>query len=198
MLDAGTSLLRNSPWTQLEVKAGGSLPSLEAPISSGSGRITREFSMPNRRSNRSLWLGALFLVLAFVLGSLPFFAQIPGQAALPWLNLLLGAAAVAIFIRGLLLAKRQPALYRGKAAGWTLTVLSSVLFLFSLFAYYASRHIPEAKAAPQVGQKAPDFELKDTSGQTASLAQLLASPVDSGKAGSQPKAVLLVFYRGYW
>ena len=154
--------------------------------------------MANQRVNRSLWLGALFLVLAFVLGSLPFFAQIPGQQALPWLNLLLGAVAVAFFIRGLLLATRQPALYRGKAAGWTLTVLSSILFLFSLFAYYVSRHIPEAQAAPQVGQKAPDFELKDTSGQPVSLAQLLASPVGPGKTGPKPKAVLLVFYRGYW
>jgi hypothetical protein len=153
--------------------------------------------MANQRANRSLWLGALFLVLAFVLGSLPFFAQIPGQQALPWLNLLLGAVAVAFFIKGLLLAKRQPALYRGKAAGWTLTVLSSLLFLFSLFAYYASRQIPEAKAAPQVGQKAPEFELKDTKGQSTSLAQLLASRLDPSN-GSQPKAVLLVFYRGYW
>jgi hypothetical protein len=110
----------------------------------------------------------------------------------------LGAVALAFFIRGLCFAIRQPGVYRGKVAGWTLTVLSSILFVFSLFAYYAARHIPNAKAAPQVGQKAPDFELKDTSGQPVSLAQLLASPVDPGKAGSQPKAVLLVFYRGYW
>jgi hypothetical protein len=27
---------------------------------------------------------------------------------------------------------------------------------------------------------------------------LLASPVDPGKTGPQAKAVLLVFYRGYW
>jgi 4-hydroxybenzoate polyprenyltransferase len=154
--------------------------------------------MANQRANRSLWLGTLFLVLAFVLGSIPFFAQIPGQQALPWLNLILGAVAVALFLRGLRLAIRQPELYRGKAAGWTLTVLSSILFLFSLFAYFTARQIPDAKAAPQAGQKAPDFELKDTNGQTVSLAQLLASPVDPGKTDSQPKAVLLVFYRGYW
>jgi hypothetical protein len=154
--------------------------------------------MPNQHVHRSLWLGTLFLVLAFVLGSVPFVAQVPGQQALPWLNVVLGAVALAFFIRGLCFAIRQPGVYRGKVAGWTLTVLSSILFVFSLFAYYAARHIPNAKAAPQVGQKAPDFELKDTSGQPVSLAQLLASPVDPGKAGSQPKAVLLVFYRGYW
>jgi hypothetical protein len=174
------------------------LSSFQAAISSGSGKIAREFSMPNQRANRSLWLGALFLVLAFLTGAVPFFAQIPGQQAIPWLNPLLGALAVVFFIRGLLLAIRQPGLYRGKAAAWTLTILSSVFSLFSLFAYYASRHIPEAKAAPQMGQKAPDFELKDTSGQPVSLAQLLAAPVNSGKTGPQPKAVLLVFYRGYW
>jgi hypothetical protein len=117
---------------------------------------------------------------------------------LPWLNVILGAVAVALFIRGLRLAIRRPELYRGKAGGWTLTVLSSLLFLFSLFAYYTARQIPDAKAAPQVGQKAPDFELKDTNGQTVSLAQLLASPADPVRTRSQPKAVLLVFYRGYW
>ena len=106
--------------------------------------------------------------------------------------------AVVFFIRGLRYSIRQPELYRGKGAGWTLTVLSSLLFLFSLFAYYASRHLPDANAAPQVGQKAPDFEVKDTSGQPVSLAQLLASPVGPGKTGPQAKAVLLVFYRAYW
>lgn len=154
--------------------------------------------MPNQRANRPLWLGALFLVLAFLMGAVPFFVQLPGQQAIPWLNLLLGAVAVVFFIRGLRLATRQPETYRGKAAGWTLAILSSVLFLFSLFAYYASRHIPDANAAPQVGQKAPDFELKDTTGQPVSLAELLAAPVNAGETGPQPKAVLLVFYRGYW
>ncbi len=58
-----------------------------------------------------------------------------------------------------------------------------------------------ALAAParalEVGQKAPDFTLTDTSGQAVSLAQLLANPIDAA-SGKAPKAVLLIFYRGYW
>ena len=47
---------------------------------------------------------------------------------------------------------------------------------------------------PQVGQKTPDFTLANTNGQQISLAQLLSTPVGN----AHPKAVLLVFYRGYW
>ena len=70
----------------------------------------------------------------------------------------------------------------------------------------------EATGAPQVGQKVPDFTLADTNGNKVSLGQLLgkgdspaspsnvtgqASPVGTS-TGTPPKAVLLVFYRGYW
>jgi len=49
---------------------------------------------------------------------------------------------------------------------------------------------------PIVGQKAPDFTLQDTSGHPVTLAQLLSSPVPG--SAEPPKAVLLIFYRGYW
>ena len=48
--------------------------------------------------------------------------------------------------------------------------------------------------APQVGQKAPDFTLSDTSNKPMSLAGLLTQPIN----GKSPKGVLLIFYRGYW
>lgn len=149
------------------------------------------------QANRSLWAG-VGLLLLFLLSSFLLFTAVPGKEALTWLNLVLGVLTVAFFVLGLRRAIGQPQRYRGKIAGWTLTVLSSFLLLLVIFGFYASRHIPSANAAPKVGQKAPDFELKDTSGQTVSLAQLLAGSSNSADVAAKPKAVLLVFYRGYW
>jgi hypothetical protein len=70
-----------------------------------------------------------------------------------------------------------------------------------------------------VGQKVPDFTLADSNGNKVSLGQLLgkadssisasATPASANNSTGQaipagmspatpPKAVLLVFYRGYW
>jgi peroxiredoxin len=57
-----------------------------------------------------------------------------------------------------------------------------------------AKQLPASRGAPQVGQKAPDFTLKDTSEKPVALSELLSTPVN----GSKPKGVLLVFYRGYW
>jgi peroxiredoxin len=48
-----------------------------------------------------------------------------------------------------------------------------------------------------VGQQAIDFTLTDTSGQPVSLDQLFMPAADDPQA-TTPKAVLLIFYRGYW
>jgi hypothetical protein len=157
-----------------------------------------ESSKSMRQRNWFLWTGAIVLVLAFGLGVLPFVAQFPGQGALPWLDLLVSILAVVLVILGLRVAIREPRRYRGKAMGWVFTAVSSLLLVFSCLAFYGARQIPQANAAPHIGQKAPDFELKDTSGKNISLAQLLAEPLDAAQTGSRPKAVLLVFYRGYW
>ncbi|HZE25074.1 MAG TPA: hypothetical protein VE054_13850 [Blattabacteriaceae bacterium] len=74
--------------------------------------------------------------------------------------------------------------------------------------------MPSSAAAPQVGQKVPDFTLADTSGNKVSLDQLLGKADASVSASANTatgqaipvglstatptKAVLLVFYRGYW
>ena len=148
-----------------------------------------------RERNSPLWAGVLLLVLAFALGFVPFFAQVPGQGALPWLNLLLSVLAVVLIAAGLRRVISQPERYRGKAAAWLLTVLSSLLLLFAIFGFYVARKLPSPGGAPQVGQKAPGFELKDSNGQTVSLQQLLAQPAAHA---DHSRAVLLVFYRGYW
>jgi hypothetical protein len=149
----------------------------------------------NHRVNPAMWLGAFFL-FATILSNGLFFAKIPGQRALPWLNLLLGALAVAFCVMALKRSQRERELRRGKAAGWTLSILSVLLLAFSVFGFSAARKLPSPNGAPQVGQKAPDFTLRDTKGDPVSLAQLLSSPVPG--SSEPPKAVLLIFYRGYW
>ena len=148
-----------------------------------------------RRRNGYFWAGLLVL-LAGLLSNGLFFINVPGPQIAPWLNLLLPVLAVVLFVMGLRRAMTQPAVYRGKIAGWIFTVLSVLLLTLTAFGFYSSRHIPAVSAAtPQVGQKAPDFTLSDSSNQPVSLTQLLAAP---GATGTPPKSVLLIFYRGYW
>jgi len=60
--------------------------------------------------------------------------------------------------------------------------------------YVMGTWLPASSAAPQVGQKAPDFTLSDTNNKPVTLAQLLVEPINN----KPPKGVLLIFYRGYW
>jgi drug/metabolite transporter (DMT)-like permease len=142
-------------------------------------------------------MGVLFVLLALASAVLLFFVQFPGQQSLPWVNLLLTVLAVAFVVLGLRRAITEPQRFRGKIAGWVFTVLSVLLLALNTFGFYEARHLPDGKSAPAVGQKAPDFELRDTNGQTISLAELLSRQGVPGKA-APTKAVLLVFYRGYW
>jgi hypothetical protein len=125
-------------------------------------------------------------------------------------------AALVFAVLGMLRAFRQPQVYGGKVSSSILGVLALLICGLSVFSLVHARDLPAAGGAPQVGQKAPDFTLADTSGNKVSLGQLLgkgdaSALADSGHAGSSPagaasnasgavapKAVLLVFYRGYW
>jgi hypothetical protein len=149
----------------------------------------------NHRVNSAMWLGAFFLLAAIFSNGL-FFAKVPGQQALPWINLLLGVAAVGFCIIALGRSRRAPELRHGKAAGWTLSILSVLLLAFTVFAFTAARKLPSSNDAPKVGQRAPDFNLRDTKGVPVTLAQLLSSPIPG--SSERPKSVLLIFYRGYW
>jgi uncharacterized BrkB/YihY/UPF0761 family membrane protein len=149
----------------------------------------------NHRINSALWLGA-FLLMAAILSNALFFIKVPGQQVFPWINLLLGTAAAALCITALKRSMSNPELRRGKAAGWTLSILAVLLFAFSVLSFTVARKLPSPDKAPQVGQKAPDFTLRDTRGVPVTLAQLLSSPVPGSV--EKPKSVLLIFYRGYW
>jgi len=150
-------------------------------------------AVQERRSNSAVWLGLILAVVSLLSQGL-FFLKVPGQNALPWLSLVLATVAVILVLIGVKRAFFESQLYRGKVAGSIVTVISLLVFAVTVFGFVTARKIPGTTGVPQVGQKAPDFTLADTNGQKISLADLLSTPVGN----AHPKAVLLVFYRGYW
>jgi hypothetical protein len=150
-----------------------------------------------RRLNWLLWVGFLLSVLAFF-SFFFLFSKFPVTRDFPWANLLLFAVAAALLILGLRRAFTQPSLYRGKIFGPILAALSVAVFVFFSYAVFvAARQLPSAKASPQVGDQAPEFTLLDTNAKPVTLSELLSAPLP-GSSASNPKGVLLVFYRGYW
>jgi hypothetical protein len=167
-----------------------------------------------RQRNWAPWL-ALLLALAALLSNAGFFMGLPGQRAIAWLSVVLAIAALVCAAVGIMRAFRQPQVYRGKVSSSILGVVSLLICGLVAVASITSRALPVATGAPQVGQKVPDFTLADTNGNKVSLNQLLgkaeasalphsatagsiASGANSNIAATPPKAVLLVFYRGYW
>src|SRR5260370_26218568 len=150
--------------------------------------------MKLQRLNWPIWAGFLLSITA--LFTYPFvFVRWPVTRDFPWANLVLfGIALVLLFVgvrRAFVPERRRLSKIVAPIIA-TLSVLVLGLFLFSFF--IASRWLPASHGAPQVGQKAPDFNLADTSGQSVSLAELRTSPME----GKAPRGVLLIFYRGYW
>jgi hypothetical protein len=156
-----------------------------------------------RQRNWAPWI-ALLLALAAMLSNAGFFLGLPGQRAIPWLSAALAIAALVCAAVGIMRAFRHSELYGGKVSSSILGVLSLLICGLVAVASISSRAMPAATNAPQVGQKVPDFTLADTNGNKFSLDLLLdkpnaavVEPPDVGP-GTPTKAVLLVFYRGYW
>jgi hypothetical protein len=140
-----------------------------------------------RKWNWPIWAG--FLVAVGGLVSYTFFARFPITRDFPWANLLLFGIGGALLIVGLFHAFGRPQLYRGKIFGSIFTAIA--LFLFAFFSYeifYVLHQVPLSSQAPRVGEKAPEFTLVDPNGKPVALADLL----------SGSKAVVLIFYRGFW
>jgi hypothetical protein len=146
-----------------------------------------------RRSNLAPWWGLLFALGAIGCNVVLFLGS-TAQAAMPVLSLVFAIVATIFLAIGLKRAFGRPQIYRGKVLTVVLTVVALFPVALTAFAFVAARKLPNTTAAPQVGQKVPDFSLADTSGKLVSLDHLL-----SASSGTQaPKAVLLIFYRGYW
>jgi hypothetical protein len=140
-----------------------------------------------RKWNWPLWVG--FVVAVGGLFSYEYFVRFPITRDFPWANLLLFGIGTVLLIFGVFRAFGRSRLYRGKIFGSIFTAIA--LFLFAFFSYeifYVLRQVPPSIGAPRVGRAAPEFTLLDQNEKPVALADLLA--------GS--RAVVLIFYRGFW
>jgi hypothetical protein len=143
---------------------------------------------PKPSWNSALWLGFVFVLVGF-LSYIFLFVRFPITRDFPWANLLLFGAGAILIIAGLVRAFGKPRAYRGKIFGSVFGVVSALMIaLFCYGFFYAAREVPPSTGAPRVGQKAPEFTLHDKDDKPVSLAALL----------SGSKAVVLIFYRGFW
>jgi hypothetical protein len=140
---------------------------------------------------------ALLLALGALAANVAVFATPPLQSALPWVSLCLGILALIVLVRGLWRAFGESQIYRGKVLSVVLGVLTVALAGLMVFAFFLARKLPTSVDAPQVGQQVPDFTLTDSNGKAVSLDSLFAAESSEPQAAA-PKAVLLIFYRGYW
>jgi uncharacterized membrane protein YhaH (DUF805 family) len=149
--------------------------------------------MNRRRFNWPLWLGFVLTVATFF-SYFAVFVWYPITRDFPWANLLLFAVAAVLLFVGVRRAFSSDR-RRSKIGAALVATLGVVVILFFLSAFFiGGRELPGSPGAPQVGQKAPEFSLSDTSGKAVSLNDLLTTPIN----GAPPRGVLLVFYRGYW
>lgn len=146
-----------------------------------------------RKRTLAPWIGLLLTVLGALSNGLPF-TGFPA-APVPWISLLLSLIGFVVVLFGLWRVFGQSTAYKGKLSGAVAAAFSLLALAGAISFFWSARHIPaESAAAPQVGQRVPDFTLPDSTGHSVSLTQLF-----SGSAGKEPpKALLLIFYRGYW
>ena len=143
-----------------------------------------------RKWNWPIWVG--FVVVVAAVFSYEFFARFPITRDFPWANLLLFGIGIALLIAGLFRAFGRPQVYRGKIFGSIFAAIAVLcVAFFSYVNFYVLHQVPASAGAPRVGQKAPDFFLLDQNGKPVGLGDLLRGP-------SGPRAVALIFYRGFW
>jgi hypothetical protein len=141
-----------------------------------------------RHWNVSIWAGFAIVIVALV-SYIPIFALFPVTRDIPWANYLLFLLGDGLLAVGVRRAFRDPEHYRGKISGSALAVLSVLLFGFFLGSIlYFAKQIPSAESALRPGQPAPPFVLQDIAGKQVASSELLKGH----------RAVVLVFYRGYW
>ncbi|HEX7295148.1 MAG TPA: hypothetical protein VF251_05305, partial [Pyrinomonadaceae bacterium] len=128
-----------------------------------------------KRFNWQIWAGFLLTFGGFL--SFPFFfVRFPATRDFPWANLLIAALAIVLLVIGIKRAFQPGRSKLAKVVAPVLALLSFAaigLFLYSFF--IMAKQLPASSGAPQVGQKAPDFTLKDTSEKPIALSELLST-----------------------
>lgn len=153
--------------------------------------------MPGWARNSYLWLG-LAIAFAATLCNVVLFLNPPAQSLIPWLSLVLGVVALVFIAVGVRDNFRRSRTTAGRVLGVFVALLSVLLSAGAILIFFHARAVPPSTGAPQIGQKAPDFTLPNTNNQPVSLKQLFApGPVEDASVPAT-RAVLLVFYRGYW
>lgn len=139
-------------------------------------------------------------LLITLIGFMSFFfvfVRFPITRDFPWANFVLFAIAAVLLFMGLRrgFASDHPHPTRSKIISVLVTAVCVLVIAFFAFAYFVvGRMLPASKGAPQIGQRAPEFSLPDTTGKQVSLNELMTAPIN----GKEPRGVLLIFYRGYW
>jgi len=151
--------------------------------------------MQKRKWNWRVWVGFL-ITLAAMPSYILIFYRYPVTRNVPWVTWLMFLIGGWLMWTGVRKAFASPQEFRGKIFGSVLGVLALALAgLFGWGTLYATRQLPASSGAPQVGAKAPEFTLADTSGKMVSFTALLTEPQPGG---AKPRGVALIFYRGYW
>jgi len=141
-----------------------------------------------RRWNIPIWVGFTF-VIAAVFSYIPLFALFPVTRDVPWANYLLFLIGGFLLAIGVMRAFRDPERYRGKLSGSLFACLSVAVFgLFVFGLAYASKRIPSPESALRPGTVAPPFTLLNTAGRQVTSSEILKTH----------RALVLIFYRGYW
>jgi len=151
--------------------------------------------MVSQNTGMSAIVWGFVCALAAVFCNALFFAALPGQRAIVWISLMLAGVALVLVTLGIGRLFRATLTTRRRLLGSVLALVAVAAAGFSGFAYTAAR-LPQNPSAPQIGQRAPDFSLTSADGGSVALAQLLAQSAPS--SSTPTKAVLLVFYRGWW
>jgi vacuolar-type H+-ATPase subunit I/STV1 len=140
----------------------------------------------------------LFTLVAIGLNAAIFFVA-QGTRALLWLSVLAGLVALVYGFIGIQRAFGRPQLFGGKVSSSIFGILALLVCGLMAFSWFGARAMPASAGAPHAGKKAPEFTLADTQGNEVSLSQLLGQAnATGGSSAAPPKAVLLIFYRGYW
>lgn len=137
-----------------------------------------------QRRNWALWGGLALAIVAF-LSYFILFSRWPVTRDVPWVNYILFAIALGLLFVGLRRAIAEHHSVRGVIA-MVAGVVIAAGFVYGIVV--GSKDMTAFTNVPRVGQKAPDFTLRDANGKPVVLSQLAAAN----------RGVLLVFYRGYW